>query len=104
MSSQLSYRLHGREQRPKTLRTHYSDEHDTGPGEGLGQRAESLFRKTVGDGPQSVFCARPYGQFRGTTQAEVLKYPRQYLIKRFCRSTPGGTPVDVSSWPDPANL
>ena len=41
----------------------------TRAGEGLGQRAESLFRKAVGDGPQSVFCARPYGQFRGTTQA-----------------------------------
>jgi len=30
MSSQLSYRLHGREQRPKTLRKHYRDELDTG--------------------------------------------------------------------------
>ena len=71
MSSRLSYRLRGREQRPKTLRKHYRDELDTG--QGLGQRAESLFRKAVGDGPQSVFCARPYGQFRGTTQADGLK-------------------------------
>jgi hypothetical protein len=30
MSSQLSYRLHGREQRPKTLCKHYRDELDTG--------------------------------------------------------------------------
>jgi len=30
MSSQLSYRLHGREQRPKTLRKRYRDELDTG--------------------------------------------------------------------------
>jgi hypothetical protein len=30
MSSQLSYRLHGREQRPKTLRKHHRDELDTG--------------------------------------------------------------------------
>src|SRR5262245_48748864 len=30
MSSQLSYRLHGREQRPKTLRKHNRDELDTG--------------------------------------------------------------------------
>ena len=73
MSSQLSYRLHGREQRPKTLRKHYRDELDTGQVKDLGQRAESLFRKAVGDGPQSVFCARPYGQFRGTTQADGLK-------------------------------
>lgn len=35
--------------------------------------AESLFRKAVGDGPRSVFCARPYGRFRGTTQADGLK-------------------------------
>ncbi len=34
---------------------------------------ESLFRKAVVDGPQSVFCAPPYGQFRGTTQADGLK-------------------------------
>jgi hypothetical protein len=45
MSSQLSYRLHGREQRPKTLRKHYRDELDTGQVKDLGQRAESLFRK-----------------------------------------------------------
>src|SRR5215471_5223334 len=30
MSSQLSYRLHGREQRPKTLHKHHRDELDTG--------------------------------------------------------------------------
>jgi hypothetical protein len=30
MSSQLSYRLHGREQRPNTLRKHYRDGLDTG--------------------------------------------------------------------------
>ena len=65
MSSQLSYRLHGREQRPKTRRKHYRDELDTGQVK-ASARAESLFRKAVGDGPQSVFCARPYGQFRGT--------------------------------------
>jgi hypothetical protein len=73
MSSQLSYRLHGREQRAKTLRKHYRDELDTGQVKDLGQRAESLFRKAVGDGPQSVFCVRPYGQFKGTTQADGLK-------------------------------
>jgi hypothetical protein len=73
MSSQLSYRLHGREQRPKTRRKHYRDELDTGQVKASAKVAESLFRKAVGDGPQSVFCAPPYGQFRGTTQADGLK-------------------------------
>ena len=73
MSSQLSYRLHGREQRPKTRRKHYRDELDTGQVKASAKVADSLFRKAVGDGPQSVFCARPYGQFRGTTQADGLK-------------------------------
>jgi hypothetical protein len=79
MSSQLSYRLHGREQRPKTLRKHYRDELDTGQVKASAKVAESLFRKAVGDGPQSVFCARPYGQFRGTTQ----------LLRRFSDVAPG---------------
>ena len=70
MSSQLSYRLHGREQRPKTLRKHYRDELDTGQVKASAKVAESLFRKAVGDGPQSVFCARPYGRLRGTVQAD----------------------------------
>ena len=65
MSSQLSYRLHGREQRPKTLRKHYRDELDTGQVKASAKVAESLFRKAVGDGPQSVFCARPYGPVQG---------------------------------------
>lgn len=51
MSSQLSYRLHGREQRPKTLRKHYRDELDTGQVKASAKVAESLFRKAVGDGP-----------------------------------------------------
>ena len=73
MSSQLSYRLHGREQRPKTLHKHYRDELDTGQVKASARVAASLFRKAVGDGPQSVFWARPCGQFRGITQADGLK-------------------------------
>ena len=72
MSSQLSYRLHGREQRPKTLRKHYRDELDTGQVKASAKEPRPV-PQAVGDGPQSVFCARPYGQFRGTTQADGLK-------------------------------
>ena len=73
MSSQLSCKSHSREQRPKTLRKHYRDELDTGQVKASAKVAESLFRKAVGDGLQSVFCARPYGQFMGITQANGLK-------------------------------
>ena len=54
MSSLLSYRLHGREQRPKTLRKHYRDELDTGQVKASAKVAESLFRKAVGDGPPTT--------------------------------------------------
>ena len=72
MSSQLSYRLHGREQRPKTLRKHYRDELDTGQVKASAKELRGCSRKAVGDGPQSVFCACLCGQFRGTTQADGL--------------------------------
>ena len=60
MSSQLSCKSHSRKQRPKTLRKHHRDELDTGQVKASAKVAESLSRKAVGDGPQSVFCARPY--------------------------------------------
>jgi hypothetical protein len=72
MSSQLSYRLHGREQRPKTRRKHDRDELDTGQVKASAKepRACSARRLVMG---RSQFSARPYGQFRGTTQADGLK-------------------------------
>ena len=50
MSSQLSYRLQSRKQRPKALRNHHRDELDTGQVKASAKVAESLFRKAVGDG------------------------------------------------------
>ena len=72
MSSQLSYRLHGREQRPKTLRKHYRDGLDTGQVKASAKepRACSARRLVMG---RSQFSALPYDQFRGTTQADGLK-------------------------------
>ena len=69
MSSQLSYRLHGREQRPKTLRKHYRDELDTGQVKASAKepRACSARRLVMG---RSQFSARPYGRLRGTMQAD----------------------------------
>ena len=48
MSSQLSYRLHGREQRPKTLRKHYRDELDTGQVKASAKVAPQSPRRRVG--------------------------------------------------------
>jgi hypothetical protein len=42
---------------PKTLRKHYRDELDTGATKALCKVAQSLFKKAVGDGPQSVTAA-----------------------------------------------
>jgi hypothetical protein len=42
---------------PKTLRTHYRDELDTGATKANCKVAESLYRKATGDGPQSVTAA-----------------------------------------------
>src|SRR5271166_2283048 len=57
MSSQLSYRLHGREQGPKTLRKHYRDELDTGQVKASAKepRACSASRLVMG---RSQFSAR----------------------------------------------
>jgi hypothetical protein len=73
MSSQLSYRLHGREQRPKTLRKHYRDELDTGQVKASAKepRACSARRLVMG---RSQFSARaPTASSGGTTQADGLK-------------------------------
>src|SRR4029079_12776793 len=42
---------------PKTLRKHYRDELDTGHIKANSKVAESLFRKAIGEGPQSVTAA-----------------------------------------------
>ena len=42
---------------PKTLRKHYREELDTGHVKANAKVAESLYRKAIGDGPQSVTAA-----------------------------------------------
>jgi hypothetical protein len=72
MSSQLSCKSHSRKQRPKTLRKHHRDELDTGQVKASAKepRACSARRLVIG---RSQFPARPYGLFRGTTQADGPK-------------------------------
>ena len=42
---------------PKTLRKHYRDQLDTGHIRANSKIAESLYRKALGDGPQSITAA-----------------------------------------------
>src|SRR6266850_8587091 len=98
MSSQLSYRLHGREQRPKTLRKHHRDELDTGQVKASAKVAESLFRKAVGDGLRQFSARAPTPSSWALRRLTVTSSHDKNRPKRFCRSMPVGTPVDVSSW------
>jgi hypothetical protein len=60
---------------PKTLRKHYRDELDTGSVKANSRIAESLFRKALGDGPQSVtasiFWLKTRARWRETASTEV---------------------------------
>ena len=59
---------------PKTLRKHYRDELDTGSIKANSRIAESLFRKAMGDGPQSVtaciFWLKTRAHWKETTVQE----------------------------------
>ena len=58
----------------KTLRKHYRDELDTGHVKANSRIAESLYRKAMGDGPQSVtaciFWLKTRAQWKETTVQE----------------------------------
>lgn len=63
----------------KTLRKHYRDELDTGHVKATAKVAESLYRKAIGDGHQSVaaaiFWLKTRGRWRETPQRhEVSMY------------------------------
>ena len=59
---------------PKTLRKHYRDELDTGSIKANSRIAESLYKKAMGDGPQSVtaciFWLKTRAQWKETTVQE----------------------------------
>ncbi len=60
---------------PKTLRKHYRDELDTGHVKANSRIAESLYRKAMGEGPQSVtaciFWLKTRAQWKETAVQEV---------------------------------
>jgi hypothetical protein len=59
---------------PKTLRKHYRDELDTGSIKANSRMAENLYRKAMGDGPQSVtatiFWLKTRAQWKETSVQE----------------------------------
>jgi hypothetical protein len=60
----------------KTLRKHYRDELDNGAIKATARVAESLYRKAIGDGAQSVtaaiFWLKTRGRWREATQAHEI--------------------------------
>ena len=105
---------------PKTLRKHYRDELDTGHVKANSRIAESLYRKAMGDGPQSVTACifwlktrahwkettvqeqtvtnlrHPASFARSSTRADrvaarpSLRHPNRQRSRRRCRSHDGG--------------
>jgi len=61
---------------PKTLRKHYRDELDTGSIKANSKIAESLYKKAMGDGPQSVtaciFWLKTRAHWKETTVQEHI--------------------------------
>jgi len=62
---------------PKTLRKHYRDELDTGSIKANSRMAENLYKKAMGDGPQSVtaaiFWLKTRARWKETTVHEVTE-------------------------------
>ncbi len=66
---------------PKTLRKHYRDELDTGHIKANTHIAESLYRKALGDGPQSVtaaiFWLKTRARWKETSVTELVGDPHR---------------------------
>ena len=90
---------------PKTLRKHYRDELDTGSIKANSRMAENLYRKAMGDGPQSVtatiFWLKTRAQWKETMVQEhtgnagpVVRIERVIIappLRNDAASTPGIT-------------
>jgi hypothetical protein len=77
---------------PKTLRKHYRDELDTGQIKANSKVAESLYRKALGDGSQSVTAAIFWLKTRAGWKEPAVHEGTEggvtVIIKRFARPTP----------------
>ena len=75
---------------PKTLRKHYRDELDTGSIKANSRIAESLYKKAMGDGPQSVtaaiFWLKTRAKWKETSVTELAstnESPVTVVVRRF---------------------
>src|SRR3954470_23710408 len=97
MSSQLSYRLHGREQRPKTLRKYDRDELDTGQVKASAKEPRACSARRLVMAAVSFLRAPLWpvqGHYAGG-RSQVATTISDQTFPPF----DAGTPVDVSSWP-----
>lgn len=78
---------------PKTLRKHYRDELDTGHVKANSRIAESLYRKAMGDGAQSVtaciFWLKTRAQWKETTVQEFAGPPPALTVTWLPADPPG---------------
>lgn len=82
---------------PKTLRRHYRDELDTGATKATAKVAESLYRKAVGDGPQSVTAAIFWLKTRAQWKEVVVNETAGEIKHTFVIRVPEEA-KDVSEW------
>ena len=100
---------------PKTLRKHYRDELDTGHIKANSKVAENLYRKALGEGPQSVtaaiFWLKTRAQWKETTVSEVTHDSTGTLTGlmeriaeqgRHLTDPPPASQTNSGSWPGPS--
>ena len=84
---------------PKTLRKHYRDELDTGATKATAKVAESLFKKAIGDGPQSVTAAIFWLKTRAHWKETVIQESAGEIKHTFVIRVPEEA-KDVTEWQD----
>ena len=91
---------------PKTLRKHYRDELDTGSIKANSRMAENLYKKAMGDGPQSVtatiFWLKTRAQWKETTvQEQHVTHSPVLRIVRHIVTPPSRDNVGSADLPAP---
>jgi hypothetical protein len=84
---------------PKTLRKRYRDELDTGSTRATAKVAESLFRKAIGDGAQSVTAAIFWLKTRAHWKETVVQETAGEIKHTFVIRVPEEA-KDVTEWQD----
>jgi hypothetical protein len=82
---------------PKTLRKHYRQEIDTGAIKATSKVAESLYRKAIGDGPQSVTAAIFWLKTRAQWKEVVVQETSAEVRHTFVVRVPEEA-KDITEW------